>query len=166
MGDYFAWCGTTSPEQLQNFLKHTITIGGEVLRPIAQTSEGLTEEEIAKRNCLVLIAKNLNQTKSTTATEEAIRRLIGIELVMAVYFPRAQGTTHTGIANIECGSAIIYKSHARKTDRILSKYVTFYLHPKSLDWALKPSEKTLKKFGFMDVNAALANTVEAVKKAP
>ena len=114
----------------------------------------------------MLIAKNLNQRKSTTAIEEAIRRHIGTELVMAVYFPRAQGTTHMGVMNIECGSAIVYKSHARKTDYILGKYVTFYPHPKSLDKALKPSEKTLKKFGFMDVNAALANTVEAVKKAP
>ena len=129
-------------------------------------SEGLTDEEITKRNCLVLIAKNLNQTKSTTATEEAIRRHIGTELVMAVYFPRAQGTTHTGVANIECGSAIVYKNHARKTDRIIGKYVTFYPHPKSLDGALKPSEKTLKKFSFMDVNAALADTIEVVKKAP
>ena len=129
-------------------------------------SEGLTKEEIAKRNCLVLIAKNLNQTKSTTATEEAIRRHIGIELVTAVYFPRAQGTTYTGVANIKCRSAIVYKSHTCKTDRILGKYVTFYPHPKSLDGALKPSEKTLKKFGFMDVNVALANTIEAVKKTP
>ena len=94
MGNYFARCGTTSPEQLQKNLRYTITIGGEVLRPVAQTSEGLKEEEITKRNCLVLITKNLNQTKSTTATEEAIRRHIGIRLVIAVYFLRAQGTTH------------------------------------------------------------------------
>ena len=89
MGNCFAWCGTTSLEQLQKILRYAITIGGEVLRPVAQMSKGLTEEEIAKRNCLVLIAKNLNQTKSTTAIEEAIRRHIGTELVMAVYFPRA-----------------------------------------------------------------------------
>ena len=57
IGDYFAWCGTTSLEQLQKILKHTITIGREVLRPVAQTLEGLTKEEITKRNCLVLIAK-------------------------------------------------------------------------------------------------------------
>ena len=114
----------------------------------------------------MLIAKNLNQTKSTTAIEEAIRRHIGTELVTAVYFPRAQRTTYTAVMNIECKSAIVYKSHARKTDRILGKYVSFYLHSKSLDGALKPSEKTLKKIGFMDVNAALANTVEVVKKAP
>ena len=166
IGDYFAWCGTTSPEQLKKILKHTITIGSEVLKPVAQTLEGLTEEEIAKRNCLVLIAMNLNQTKSTTATEEAIRRHIGTELVTAIYFARVQGTTHTSVANIQCESAMVYKSHARKTDRILGKYVTFYPHPKSLDGALKPNEKTLKKFGFMDVNATLANTIEAVKKAP
>ena len=120
MGDYFAWCGTTSPEQLQIFLRYTITIGGEVLRPIAQRLEGLTEEQIAKRNCLVLIAKNLNQTKSTMTTEEAIRRHIGTKLVTAVYFPRAQGTTHIGIANIECGSSIVYKSHVHKTNHILN----------------------------------------------
>ena len=141
-----------------------ITIGSEVLRPVAQTSKELTEEEIAKRNCLVLIAKNLNQTKSTTATEEAIKRHIGTELVTAVYFPRAQGTTHTGVANIECGSAIVYKSHAHKTDRILGKYVTFYPHPKNLDGAIKPRKKTLKKFGFMDVNAALATLLRQSRR--
>ena len=112
------------------------------------------------------IAKNLNQTKSTTATEEAITQHIGTELVTTVYFLRAQGTTHTGVVNIECGSAIVYKSHTRKTDRILGKYVTFYPHSKSLDEALKSNEKMLKKFNFMDVNVALANIVEAVKKAP
>ena len=63
---------------------------------------------------------------------------------MAVYFPRVQGTTHTSVANIECGSTIVYKSHAHMTNGILGKYVTFYPHLKSLDGALKPSEKTLK----------------------
>ena len=45
MGDYSTWCGTTSPEQLQKILRYMITIGREVLRPVAQTLEGLTEEE-------------------------------------------------------------------------------------------------------------------------
>ena len=30
---------------------------------------------------------------------------------------------------------------------------------------MKPSKKTLKRYGFMDVNVALANTVEALQNA-
>lgn len=166
VGDSFAWLATTSPEQLKKIVIHKIPVHGELLQPAAQPNESLTEDEIAKRNCLVLIAKNLNQVKNVEATEEAIRSHIGTELVNALYFPRAQGSTHSGVANIECANAIVYKTHLRKSARILGKYVTLHPHPKSLDGSLKPNDKTLKKLGFMDVNAALANTVETVQKAP
>lgn len=161
VGDDFTWIATTSPEQLLMIEGNKVSIYGELLQPSIQSVESLTEDELVRRKCLLLITKNLNQVKGTEMTEASICEHIGTELVTSVYFPHARGTTHSGVANVECVNAIVYKQHVRKSARILGKYVTFHPHPKSLDGSLKPNETTLKKLGFLDVNATLANTVES-----
>jgi hypothetical protein len=52
--------------------------------------------------------------------------------------------------------------HVKKTKKILGKYVTLQPHLKSMGGSLKLDKETLKRYSFFDVNAALANTVEAL----
>ena len=165
MGDDFAWIATTSPEQLRMLEHNKISVYGELQQPSIQSVETLTEDELAKRKCLLLIAKNLNLTKSTEEIEASIQEHNGTELVTLVYFPRARRITHSGVANIECVNAIFYKQHVKKSTRILDKYVTFHPHPKSLDGSLKPDEDMLKKLGLLDVNTTLVGTVTAAQQA-
>ena len=160
MRDDFVWIATTSPEYLRMLERNKILVYRELLQPSIQSTETFTKDKLAKRKCLLLIAKNLSQTKSMEETKASIREHIDIELVTSVYFPRARGIIKI-IANIECVNAIIYKQHVKKSARILGKYVTFYPHPKSLDGSLKPKEDMLKKLGFLDVNTALVGTVIA-----
>jgi hypothetical protein len=47
----------------------------------------------------------------------------------------------------------------KKTEKILGKYVILQPHLKSMIGSLKSDKETLKRYGFLDVNAVLANIV-------
>jgi hypothetical protein len=55
----------------------------------------LTAAAIARKNCLVLIAKNLNKGTNSAQVEEGLKTLIGEKNVISMYFPRAEGGLHT-----------------------------------------------------------------------
>jgi hypothetical protein len=82
-----------------------------------------------------------------------------------VYFPRAEGGLHTGVANVELLNASIYKKFVNKSHKLQSKYIRFNPHPRSLDGTTAPTEEALRKWGFHDLNTALASTVEAMENA-
>ena len=159
----YGWLVTTSPEQLEKMDKHRIPISGELLQPITHKGDQLSREDVVKRNCLVLIAKGLNLTKPTDSTSEVLKNHLGPKNVASIFFPRQKGTTHSGIANIECLNSAVYKQNLRKSVRLQGKWVEFQPHPNSLDGSAKPDNETLRKYGFMDVNNAIANTVEALQ---
>ena len=58
-----------------------------------------------------------------------------------------------------------YTRNSQKNGKILGKYVEFSPHPKSLDGTNAPTNEELVRFGFQDVNTALANTFEAIENA-
>lgn len=58
---------------------------------------------------------------------------------------------------------VVYKQHLRKSARLQNKWVVFQPHPNSLDGNARPDDATLKKLGFLDINNALADTIEALK---
>ena len=58
------------------------------------------------------------------------------------------------------------RSLAKKTVKILGKYVEFTPHPRSLDGANAPSASELARLGFSDVNTALASTIETLENIP
>ena len=95
-----------------------------------------------------------------------MRTHFGTKNINAVYFPIARRTTHSSIANIKCPSLAVYMQHVKKTAKILEKYVTLQLYPKSLTGSLKPDKETLKRYGFLDMNAALVEMVEALQNTP
>ena len=115
---------------------------------------------------MVFIAKGINLTKSTDSTTEVLKTHLGPKNVASIFYPRQKGSTHSGIAKVECLNIAVYKQHLRKPTRLHSKWVEFLPHPNSLDDIAKPDEDTLRKYGFMDINNAIANTVEALQNAP
>jgi hypothetical protein len=61
-------------------------VEGELIMPTF-TREKLTATMIAKKNCLVLIAKNLNKGSSPEQIERELQTLIGEKNIVNVYFP-------------------------------------------------------------------------------
>jgi hypothetical protein len=165
-GESYGWLVTTSPEQLEKMDKHRIPVLGELLQPITNKGDQLSREDIVKRNCLVLIAKGLNLTKPMDATTEVLKAHLGPKNVASIFYPRQKGHTHSGIANVECLNAAVYKQNLRKSFRLHGKWVEFQPHPNSLDGSAKPDNETLHKYGFLDINNAIANIVEALQNAP
>lgn len=119
-----------------------------------------------RKNALIFIAKNLNRLKPKEILEAEIRACMGKKNILNVYFKNdAQGKL-TGVCNIQCLSAAVYKKIVKKSHKICNKYVEFSPHPKSLDGISKSSVEELTRLGFNDVTTALADMIEAMENAP
>jgi hypothetical protein len=79
--------GASSPDQHSKVLRSVVAIEGELVTPIP-VREKLLATNIARKNCLVLIARNLNKGASPIQVEQNLRTLIGDKNVVSVYFPR------------------------------------------------------------------------------
>ena len=159
----FAWIVATSPEQTLNIRNNKITFGHE---NIDVTIGKPTGDDLAKKNALILIAKNLNKLKPKEILETELRACMGDKNVLNIFFKTDDKGKLTGVCNIQCLSAAVYKKFVKKSHKICNKYVEFAPHPKSLDGISKPSGEELTRLGFNDMNTALANTVEAMENAP
>jgi hypothetical protein len=159
-----AYVIAASPDQQSRILRFAVAVEGENITPIP-TKEKLTVVMIAKKNYLVLIAKNLNKASSPEQVEKELRTLIGEKNVVNVYFLRAEARMHTGIANMELLNAHIYKKFTKKTHKLQNQYMRFNPYPRSLDGTAVPSNDILREWGFQDVNTALVSIVEAIKNA-
>jgi hypothetical protein len=144
--------------------RSAVAVEEELITPTL-TREKLTVVEIAKKNCLVLIAKNLNKGRMPTQVESGLWTLIGDKNVVNVYFPRSKNEMHASITNVEFLNTPIYKKFAMKTHKLQNKYVRFNPHPHSLDRSAAPFDETLKELGYQDVNPSLANTIIALENA-
>jgi hypothetical protein len=161
----FAWIKTPSPDQAKKIKTYKISFFNEIMEVNFASTEKLSEDDKARKNAVVLIAKNLNKTKTTTALEEGIKKLFGEENVAGIFFRLEKGK-HVGSCNVQCLNAAVYKKYVKQNHPILGKYVEFSPHPKSLDGIDAPSPLELTRLGFADVNTALANTIQALENAP
>jgi hypothetical protein len=130
--DSHTWVITVSPEQRDRILKHKVAVNGELFHPTANTSEKLTEAELAKKNYLMLIAVNLNMNKTMEEVEQSIKDLLGAKNVANFYFPKCRDSTHSGTINLECQFSTTYKQFVKQTFKIHNKYVKFTPHPRSM----------------------------------
>jgi hypothetical protein len=73
---------------------------------------------------------------------------------------------HNGTTNIEVLNPAIYKRFVKMTVKLGGKHVKMTPHPRSIDGTSAPDENTLKEFGFLDVNTAIANAVVTLANAP
>jgi hypothetical protein len=160
----YAYLVTASPNQRSKVLRSSVAIEGKLVAP-TPVREKLSTIDIARKNCLVLIARNLNKRSSPVQVEQGLRILVGDKNVVSVYFPRAEVGMHVGVANIELLNAPVYKKFVKTTHKMQSKYIKLNPHPRSLDGSTVPSAATLQELGFQDLNAMLANTVVAMENA-
>lgn len=68
--------------------------------------------------------------------------------------------------NVQYFNASVYKTIVNKNTKVLSKYVEFTPTPLSLNSINAPASTGLTNLSFLDINTALASTVEASKNAP
>ena len=69
---------------------------------------------------------------------------------------------HARLCNLEVLNPTVYKQCIKTTVKILSKYMTFCPHPRSLDGTSAPHEDVLKEFGFLDLNNAIVGAMTAI----
>jgi hypothetical protein len=158
----YAYVVASSPDQRSKILTFSLAVEGELITP-TPTRVKLAAATIVRKNCLVFIAKNLNKGLSSALVEEGLKTLIGEKNVISVYYPRAKGEMHIGIANVELLNTPIYKKIVNKTHKVQNNYVHFNPHPRSLDGTTAPSEESLQEWSFKDLNIALAITVKALE---
>ena len=161
----FVWIKTPSPDQAKKVKTFKVSFFNEIMEVHFASMEKLSEDDKAKKNAVVLIAKNLSKTKTTAALEEGIKKLFGEGNVVGIFFRLEKGK-HVGSCNVQCLNAAVYKKYVKQNHPILGKYVEFSPHPKSLDGSDAPSATKLVRLGFADVNTALANTIQALENAP
>ena len=107
----FAWIVATSPEQMMKIRKHKITFGHEC---IDVTIGKPTGDDLAKKNALILIAKNLNKLKPKEILESVIRACMGEKNVLNIFFKTDDKGKLTGVCNVQCLSAAVYKKFVEK----------------------------------------------------
>jgi len=161
----FAWTKTPSPEQAKKIKMYKISFLNEIMEVNFASMVKLSKDDKARKNAVVLIAKNLNKTKTTSALEEGIKKLFGKENVVGIFFRLEKGK-YVSSCNVQCLNAAVYKKYVKQNHLVLGKYVEFALHLKSLDGIEAPSAKELAKLRFCDVNTTLANTIQALENAP
>jgi hypothetical protein len=159
----FVWIVATSPEQTLNIRKNKITFGHESIDVTIGKPIG---DDLAKKNALNLIAKNLNKTKPKEILEKEIRLCMGEKKILNIFLKTDDKCKLTRICNVQCLSTAVYKKIVKKNHKIYNKYVEFAPHPKSLDGISKSSGEELTRLGFNDMNTTLANTVQAIKNTP
>ena len=124
----------------------------------------VSKKEIQRRNCLTLIVKDCNFYYSASEVATALKQLIGDKNVVNTYFKDGdvEKNQHARVCNLEVLNPIVYKQYVKTTAKILTKYVTFCPHQKSLDRTSAPHENVLKEFGFLDVNNTIVGAMTAI----
>ena len=77
--------------------------------------EGLTEDEIKKKNATMLCLYGLHKMKKIEDTKDTIKAVLGGLNVASFYFPGQVGDLHKGTANVQCLNAIVYRQWEAKS---------------------------------------------------
>ena len=171
----WGWLISTTPTQANRIIQYLVPYKHELMKVITPQAakeerrnrgEGLTEEEIKKKNATMLCLYGLHKMKKIEDTKDSIKSVIGGLNVASFYFPGQVGDLHKGTANAQCLNAIVYRQWVGKTIEIFGKHVNFAPHPKSLQGAIPPTKEEQEKYGFCDISTAIADTLEATRNAP
>ena len=171
----WGWLISTTPTQANRIIQYLVPYKHELMHVITPQAakaerrsrgEGLTEEEIKKKNATMLCLYGLHKMKKIEDTKESIKAILGGLNVASFYFPGQVGELHKGTANVQCLNAIVYRQWVGKTIEIFGKHVTFAPHPKSLQGAIPPTKDEQEKLGFCNITTAIADTLEATRNAP
>jgi hypothetical protein len=127
-----AYIITALLEQKDKIQRYQVSIDNKILTPSA-TMRQLSAKEIARKNCLVFIAKNPNLAQRASDITKCIHDMIGKKLVVDTYFSRSMDELHNGTANIEILNLAIYKKIVKTTVKLGGKYVKLIVYLQSLD---------------------------------
>jgi len=108
----FAWIKTPSLDQAKKIKTYKILFLNKIMEVNFASTVKLSEDDKARKNAVVLIAKNLNKTKTTLALEEGIKKLFGEENVVGIFFRLGKGK-HMGLYNVQCLNAAVYKKYIK-----------------------------------------------------
>ena len=100
----YAWIVATSVEQATNIRKNKITFGHECIDMSMGKSSG---DDLAKKNALILIAKNLNKLKPKAILEAELRACMGEKNILNIFFQKQRPRqAHRGVqySMFECRS--------------------------------------------------------------
>jgi hypothetical protein len=75
--DKIAYIIAASPEQKQKLLFHQVSVRQDLFTPNLISQQTWTKKEIAKKNCLTLIIKNVNVAYSQSEVTEALKKMMG-----------------------------------------------------------------------------------------
>lgn len=161
----WAWLVAPTPAQAEKIVRFKATFRNEIIAPTIKSGEKLSLNQLAKKNCLMLVLQGLKLTRTVEETLHEIKKTMGAKNVASSFFPKQRENLHNGSVNIECLNATVYHQFVNKTYKIHNSHVTFTPHPKSLEGTLPPTEEQQKQFGFCNINSALVNTLEAIQNA-
>ena len=151
-----------TPQQAKKIELYQIPVPNQELLS-RRTSQKISAEDKVKKDCLTLSLYRLSKLMKVEATSEGIRQKMGEKNVVSIwYYKQDEAGRHGGNANVQCLNPIVYRQFVNKTLPIGGHYVEFKPHWKSLEGATPPSEDTLRKYGYLDTNTALVNTVETL----
>ena len=74
----------------------------------------MSEGEIARKNCLILIVRNLNKISSEEEIEHDIKSSMETSNVVECFFKKEDGR-HVGTCNVECLNAAVSKSFVHQS---------------------------------------------------
>ena len=169
------WLISTTPTQANRIIQYLVPYKQELMHVITpqvaradrrSRGEGLTEDELKKKNATILCLYGLHKMKKIEDTKDSIKAVLGGLKIASFYFPGQVGDLHKGTANVQCLNAIVYRQWVGKTVEIFGKHVSFVPHPKSLQGAIPPTKEEQEKLGFCDISTAIADTLEATRNAP
>jgi hypothetical protein len=84
--DKIAYIIAASPDQKQKLLLHQVSVRQELFTLNLISQQTWTKKEITKKNCLILIIKNINVAYSQSEVMEALKKMMGERNVVCTYF--------------------------------------------------------------------------------
>ena len=111
----FAWVVTSSPEQAQRMKENQLTYNNEILDGKLVDRSLASKDDIARKNVLIFIAKNLNNAKNVEKIEKNIKEHMGANNSVNFFFKRDEKNgKHLGYYNIQCLNVMVYKKFGKK----------------------------------------------------
>jgi hypothetical protein len=111
----FAWVVASSLEQAQRMKENQFTYNNKILDGKLADRSLTSKNDIARKNALIPIAKNLNKAKNVQEIEESIKEHMGAKNTVNFFFKRDEkNDKHLGSCNIQCLNAMFIKNSGKR----------------------------------------------------
>ena len=80
----WAWLVAPTPTQAEKLVKYKATFRNEIIAPIIKSGERLSANQLAKKNCLMLVLQGLKLTKTMEESLHEIKEIMGPKISLQV----------------------------------------------------------------------------------